>query len=60
VKTFKGVTSVLSDNKRDLFYVANGDGLWVLKNNLSRLAPSRTLPPCSSEAAIQAMPPDCQ
>ncbi len=31
VKTFTGVTSVLSDDARSLIYLTNKDGLWVIR-----------------------------
>jgi hypothetical protein len=60
IQTFKGVTSVLVDSKRNVFYLTNDEGLWVLKSNQQRFAPERRKQPCTSEAAIQAMPPDCE
>ncbi len=60
VQTFKGVTSVLVDSKRNIFYLTNNDGLWVLKSTVQRFAPERRKQPCTSESAIQAMPPDCE
>ncbi len=60
IQTFKGVTSVLVDSKRNVFYLTNDKGLWVLKSNQQRFAPERRKQPCTSEAAIQAMPPDCE
>ncbi len=60
IQTFKGVTSVLVDGKHNVFYLTNDEGLWVLKSNLQRFAPERRKQPCTSEAAIQAMPPDCE
>ncbi len=60
IQTFKGVTSVLVDSKRNLFYLTNDEGFWVLKSNQQRFAPERRKQPCTSEAAIQAMPPDCE
>jgi hypothetical protein len=60
LETFTGVTSVLVDSKHNVFYLANDQGLWVLKSNVQRFAPERHKQPCTSEAAIQAMPPDCE
>lgn len=31
VQTFEGVTAVWSDRERELIYLSNGDGLWVLQ-----------------------------
>jgi hypothetical protein len=60
IQSFKGVSSVLVDSKRNVFYLTNDEGLWVLKSNQQRFAPERRKQPCTSEAAIQAMPPDCE
>jgi hypothetical protein len=32
IKTFKGVTSMFSDDARKLVYLVNGEGLWVVKH----------------------------
>jgi hypothetical protein len=32
VKNFDGVTSILQDSARNLFYVANGDGVWIVSH----------------------------
>ena len=60
VQTFKGVTSVLQDSSRGLIFLTNNDGLWILQQEVARLRPTRKKPPCGSESAIQAMPPDCE
>lgn len=61
LETFNKVTGILPDGGHGLLYLTNNDGLWVLRyNHPSRLEPAKTKPPCSSETAIQAMPPDCQ
>jgi len=31
ILSFSGVTSTLADDARNLVYIANGDGLWILK-----------------------------
>ena len=51
VQTFDGVTSVVSDNARNLIYVANGDGVWILSHRqvLRRHE-------CSSEDDISPIP----
>ncbi len=51
VQTFDGVTSVVSDNARNLIYVANGDGVWILSHTqvLRRHE-------CSSEDDISPVP----
>ena len=61
VQTFNGVTSILQDNGRNLVYLTNDEGLWVLSNPPERvMQPERRKAPCTSESAIQAMPPDCE
>jgi hypothetical protein len=46
VKTFTGVTSVYSDDGRQLIYVANGEGLWIVKHY-----ETFRLPFCTTESA---------
>ena len=54
VQTFSGVTSVLPDTGRNLIYVANSDGIWILSHQqLLR----RHL--CSSSDAISSAIPNC-
>lgn len=61
VQTFNGVTSILQDNGRNLVYLTNDEGLWVLSNPPERvMTPEHKKSPCTSESAIQAMPPDCE
>lgn len=60
IQEFKGVTSVLQDNGRSLIFLTNNEGLWVLKHTAEPLRPARKKPPCGSESAISAMPPDCE
>jgi hypothetical protein len=60
LQTFVGVTSLLSDAGRGLIYLTNNDGLWILKYSRPALAPAAKKPPCRSEDALAAMPPDCQ
>ena len=55
LQTFDGVTSVLADDSRSLIYIANGDGLWVLRHRQVR-AP---LPQCDSESVFSPIA-DCQ
>jgi hypothetical protein len=62
IQTFKHVTSVLQDPGRGLIFLANNQGLWILnypKPGLLETKP-KTMKPCGSESAIQAMPPDCE
>ena len=51
VRTFSGVTNILSDEARGLIYVANGDGIWILSHQqvLRRYE-------CSSSDAISPIP----
>ena len=60
VQTFQGVTSVLQDSARGLIFLTNNEGLWVLQQTVARMRPARKKPPCTSESAISAMPPDCE
>jgi hypothetical protein len=60
LETFNKVTSILPDGNHGLIYLANDEGLWVLRyNRPSRLEPAKKKPLCDSEAEIMAMPPDC-
>jgi hypothetical protein len=45
VKTFNGVTSVYSDNGRQLIYLTNNEGLWIVKHY-----ETFRLPLCTSES----------
>ena len=59
LQTFDGVTGTLQDPSRALIFLANKDGLWVLRHSRPGIAPAKAKKKCSSEDAIQAMPPDC-
>jgi hypothetical protein len=52
VKSFSGVTSVLTDQGRDLVYLTNPEGLWIVKSRPERFVTHS----CSSEDAINPMP----
>jgi len=60
LQTFNGVTSILLDSAHGLIYLTNNEGLWILIHSREGLIPAKKLPPCKSEDAIQAMPPDCE
>jgi len=60
LQTFRGVTSVLQDSSRGLIFLTNNEGLWILQQAVATLRPARKKPPCNSESAISAMPPDCE
>ena len=61
LETFDKVTSLLPDGAHGLIYLTNNDGLWILRyNHPSRFEPAKKKPPCTSEAEIQAMTPDCE
>jgi len=47
VQKFSGVTSVLTDPGRDLIYITNADGLWVVKSRPEKYV----LHPCTSDDA---------
>ena len=60
IQTFKGVTSTLQDPGRGIIYLANGDGLWILRHPRIGLRPAKKKQECGSEDALAAMPPDCE
>lgn len=61
LQEFSGVTSLLPDGGHGLIYLTNNQGLWILRyNRPALLEPARKKPPCNSESAIMAMPPDCE
>lgn len=39
VKTFRGVTSMYSDDPKKLVYLVNGDGLWIIRHRNTRALP---------------------
>src|ERR1700746_1172495 len=55
LQTFEGVTSVLADASRDLIYIANSEGVWILRHVQGR--PPR--PRCDSESVFSPIA-DCQ
>ena len=55
LQTFQGVTSVLADDGSRLIYIANGDGLWILRHKQQR--PPK--PMCDSESVFSPIA-DCQ
>ncbi len=60
LQEFTGVTSLLPDGGHGLIYLTNNEGLWILRyNRPAPLEPAGKKPPCDSESAIMAMPPDC-
>ena len=52
IKTFKGVTSMYSDDARKLVYLVNGDGLWIVSHRLAQPVPICT----SGQDCLQAGP----
>jgi hypothetical protein len=60
LQSFNGVTSLLPDGGHGLIYLTNDQGLWILRyNRPPLLQPAKNKPPCDSNAAIMAMPPEC-
>ena len=55
LQSFFGVTGVLADNERDLIYITNTEGLWIVKRRQEqrRLSGSDG---CTSADAISDMP----
>jgi len=60
IQVFKNVTGMVGDAGRGILYLANDEGLWVLKHERKQMAPAKEKKPCDSYSAIAAMPPDCQ
>jgi len=57
LQTFSGVTSILPATARNLIFIANGEGLWIVRHRVGQGAYAmRHL--CTSEAALTAEP-DC-
>ncbi|HTA23877.1 MAG TPA: hypothetical protein VK763_10110 [Terriglobales bacterium] len=59
LQTFDGVTKVMADDVRNLIYITNGEGLWILRHNPNVESKKRPLPPCDSESVFSPMV-DCQ
>jgi hypothetical protein len=59
LQTFDGVTNVLAEDDRNLIYITNGEGLWILQHNPNRESRKRSLPPCDSESVFSPIV-DCQ
>jgi len=57
LETFSGVTSTLPDTARNLIFIANGDGLWIVRNRVGQTAYAMRHQ-CTSEAALTPEP-DC-
>jgi hypothetical protein len=55
LQTFEGVTSVLADDSRNLIYIANSEGVWILRHVQGR----PPLPQCDSESVFSPIA-DCQ
>ena len=57
LQTFSGVTSILPDSARNLIFIANDQGLWIVRHKVGQGAYAmRHL--CTSEAALTPEP-DC-
>jgi len=57
LQTFFGVTSVLPDVDRNLIFIANGEGLWIVRHGVGEKAYAMRHF-CTSESAINPEP-DC-
>jgi hypothetical protein len=55
LQTFDGVSSILADDARNLIYITNGDGLWILRHK----QPKPATPKCDSESVFSPIA-DCQ
>jgi hypothetical protein len=60
IQTFTGVIGKAQDARRGLIFLADHDGLWILRHDRPGITPAKLKRPCGSEDAIQSMPPDCQ
>jgi len=59
LQTFDGVTNVLAEDARNLIYIVNGEGLWILRHNPNQVSEKKSLPPCDSESVFSPVV-DCQ
>jgi len=63
LQTFDGVTKVLAEDDRNLIYITNSEGLWILRHNSNNQnnqeSRKRSLPPCDSESVFSPIV-DCQ
>jgi hypothetical protein len=57
LQTFSGVTSTLPDIARNLIFIANADGLWIVRHRVGQSAYA-IRHRCTSEAALDPEP-DC-
>jgi hypothetical protein len=57
LQTFFGVTSTLPDTARNLIFIANADGLWIVRHREGQSAYAMRHQ-CTSEAALDPEP-DC-
>jgi hypothetical protein len=57
LQTFSGVTSTLPDVARNLIFIANADGLWIVRHKVGQSAYAMRHQ-CTSEAALDPEP-DC-
>jgi hypothetical protein len=54
LKTFAGVTSVFLDDRRNMIYLANHDGLWILYHRIDLLRQE-----CEYESKYSEVPMMC-
>jgi hypothetical protein len=54
LKTFNGVTSVVLDDRHNMIYLTNGDGLWILHHRIDQM---RQI--CEDESKYQPVPMMC-
>lgn len=54
ILTFTGVTSTLADDARNLVYITNSEGLWILRHQPEQAAPSE-IRGCRSEDATNEL-----
>jgi hypothetical protein len=59
LQTFDGVTNVMAEDTRNLIYITNGQGLWILRHNPNQESKKHGLPLCDSESVFSPVV-DCQ
>jgi hypothetical protein len=59
IQTFDGVTNVMAEDTRNLIYITNGQGLWILRHNPNQESKKHTPPLCDSESVFSPVV-DCQ
>jgi hypothetical protein len=59
LQTFDGVTNVMAEDTRNLIYITNSQGLWILRHNPNQESKKHNPPLCDSESVFSPVV-DCQ